>query len=222
MPVDLTKLDDVTRARHLGKPEGEIGLAIADALNSMNARVHQEAYRALAPANGNAIFEVGFGNGHLVPDLLSLAEALSYAGIEISETMVSEALRFNAGLVAQGRVTVQMARSSSIPFSDASFDRALALNTIYFWDDPLQDLRELRRILRTSGWLVLGAIDPAGTRTNAVFKYGFKLYEREQIADLLRAAGFSKPGTTVFTENRTAPDGSRFTSDYFIVTAHVG
>jgi SAM-dependent methyltransferase len=220
MPVDLTKLDDATRARHLGNPDGEIGLAIANALNSMNARVHQEAYRALAPSNGNAIFEVGFGNGHLVPELLSLADALTYAGIDISETMVSEARRFNADLVAQGRVIAQLAASSRIPFPDATFDRALALNTIYFWDNPFQDLSEIRRMLRAGGWLVLGAIDPAGTKANPVFKHGFRLYAREQIADLLRAAGFSKSSTTVFTENRAAPDGSRFTTDYFIVTAY--
>jgi hypothetical protein len=38
--VDLTQLDIAVRARHLANPEGEIGLAIASSLNSMNA-VHR-------------------------------------------------------------------------------------------------------------------------------------------------------------------------------------
>ena len=220
MPVDLTKLDDQTRARHLGNPEGEVGLAMAGALNTMNARVHQEAYHALKPASGNRILEIGFGNGHLVPELMALAADLRYDGIDISETMVVEAQRFNAGLAAQGRYIAQLAKSSAMPFADATFDRTLALNTIYFWDDPAADLAEIRRVLRKGGRLVLGAIDPSSTKTNPVFRHGFKLYEQDQIGQLLRSVGFSDSSINVFQEVRRLPDGKTIENNYFIVTAH--
>ena len=220
MPVDLTKLDDRTRARQLGNPEGEVGLAMAAALNSMNARVHQEAYRALAPTTRNRILEIGFGNGHLVPDLMALADDLSYDGIDISETMVAEARGFNAALAAQGRFTAQLAKSSAMPFSDSTFDRALALNTIYFWDDPRADLAEIRRVLRSGGWLVLGAIDPTGTKANPVFRHGFKLYEQDHIKELLRVAGFAESRINVFHEIRQLPNGGTIENDYFIVIGY--
>jgi ubiquinone/menaquinone biosynthesis C-methylase UbiE len=220
MPVDLTKLDEQSRARHLGNPEGEIGLAIAGNLNTMNARVHQEAYRALAPAAGNAILEIGFGNGHLVPELMALAGDLHYDGIDISETMVAEANRFNAALAAQGRYTAQLARSSAMPFKDASFDRALALNTIYFWDDPKADLSEIRRVMRSGGWLVLGAMDPASTTNVPVFRHGFRFYDQDQLKALLKSAGFSSSHIDVFREVRHQPNGTTFENNYFIVTAH--
>jgi SAM-dependent methyltransferase len=220
MPVDLTKLDDQTRARHLGNPQGEVGLAVAGNLNALNARVHQEAYRALSPAAGNHILEIGFGNGHLVPELIALADDLHYDGVDISETMVAEANRINAPLAAQGRFTAQLAKSSAMPFANATFDRALALNTIYFWDEPKADLTEIRRVMRPGAWFVLGALDPASTKTVPVFRHGFKFYDQDQIKALLKAAGFSASRIDVFHEVRRRPDGTNFENNYFIVTAH--
>ena len=86
--------------------------------------------------------------------------------------------------------------------------------------------RALRRgnfllVIRPGGKLVLGALAPSGTKTNPVFKYGFKFYEQEQIKEMLSEAGFSKLSIDIFNETRSATDGSQFTTDYFIASAHV-
>jgi ubiquinone/menaquinone biosynthesis C-methylase UbiE len=197
--------------------EGDVGIAMAKSLNSMNAKVHEYAFRALSPKKSDRILEIGFGNGHLIPEVLSLAEDLSYAGIGISETMVNEAAAFNKG----ARVDVRVGSSSAIPFPSGDFDRALALNTIYFWSNPSKDLAEIRRVLRPKGKLVLGALDPAGTKTNPVFQHGFKFYEKDQLSRMLKAAGFSSVTIDVFNEVRAASDGSKYATDYFIVSADV-
>jgi arsenite methyltransferase len=215
----VANLEPAALARHLGNPHGEIGIAVADRLNTMNAKVYAEAYRAIAPADGNRIFEVGFGNGHLIPELFGLANGVTYAGLDISETMVNEAAAFNAELTSQGRVEVKLGSSAAIPYSTAAFDRALALNTLYFWASPSTDLAEIRRVLKPQGKLVLGAIAPASTRTNEVFKHGFRFYEAEAIRAMLAAAGFAQVGIEVIHENRKRPDGTEYMTDYFIVTA---
>jgi hypothetical protein len=96
--VDLTKLDQPTIARHLSKPEGEIGCALAD----RNWPVYQAAFRRLGTRPGERFFEAGFGNGKLVPRLLGLAPKLTYTGVDFSETMVGEAEVFNKGLIDAG------------------------------------------------------------------------------------------------------------------------
>lgn len=97
--VDLTQLPPAEMARHLGRPDGEVELAVTERLNRVNANITAEAYRRLEPGAGMHVIEIGFGNGHLLPDLLRLAPNLLYSGIDISPTMVDEARRFNAALV---------------------------------------------------------------------------------------------------------------------------
>jgi len=215
MTIDLSQLDVETRARQLGRLEGEIGLAIAESLNVVNAGVHERAFGALEAETGSRILEVGFGNGHLVPKLLALAGDLSYAGIDISETMVDEATAFNKGAAVEFRV----ASSADIPFASSSFDRVLVLNTIYFWPDPSADLAEIRRVLRPGGRLVLGALAPSGARSNPVFRHGFEFYEKDQLSHMCTAAGFWRISIDVFNEVKEAAGGSRLAVDYYIVSA---
>lgn len=214
--VDLSKIDIETRARQLGNLEGDIGIALAKSLNSVNAQIHEHAFRALLPSRSDRILEIGFGNGHLIPEILSLAEDLSYVGIDISETMVNEAAAFNKG----ARVDVRVASSSAIPFSSREFHRALALNTIYFWANPPVDLAEIRRVLRPKGKLVLGSMDPASTRTNPVFKHGFKFYEEEELSQMVQEVGFVGIAINTFRWVRVTTDGTKSTVNYFIVSAH--
>ena len=62
--------------------------------------------------------------------------------------MVREAVRFNKTLVDRGQAIFQVASAEAIPCMDASFDRVIAINVIYFLADPVPALREVRRVLR--------------------------------------------------------------------------
>jgi len=93
--VDLSKLDPATMAQHLGKPEGEIGRALADSMAERNWSVYEAAFERLGVRSGERIFEVGFGNGKVVPRLMRLASAIAYTGIDYSQAMVAEAKASN-------------------------------------------------------------------------------------------------------------------------------
>ena len=95
--VDLSKLDPATMAQHLGKPEGEIGRALADSMAERNWSVYEAAFERLGVLSGERIFEVGFGNGKVVPRLMRLASAIAYTGIDYSRAMVAEAKASNKG-----------------------------------------------------------------------------------------------------------------------------
>ena len=80
----------------------------------------------------------------------------------------------------------------AIPFDDASFDGVLTVHTIYFWPDPERGLREILRVLKPGGRLVL-VTDLRGP-PKAIAKHGFSSYSQKQQGELLRTAGFSDVG----------------------------
>ncbi len=201
---DLTKLDPATTAQHLGRPEGEIGLALADSMAERNWPVYEAAFKRVGAKPGEYIFEVGFGNGKLVPRLLALAPELTYAGIDISETMVAEAETFNRSLVEAGRATFGLASVEAIPFADGAFDRALTVNTIYFWPDPVRALTEIRRVLRADGALVLMVGTPQTMAQAPHARYGFRLYDEAQLRELHDKAGFRRVDVELYRDRAPA------------------
>jgi arsenite methyltransferase len=217
-PIDTTKLDPATLAKHLGNPEGEIGKAVTAGLNKTNANAYSVALRTLGVVNGDRVLEIGFGNGREIPNVLSLAKDVTYSGLDISETMVSEATGFNSEAVREGRVTLAHGTSASIPADTGTFDKAIALNTIYFWPEPLKDLKELRRAIRPGGRLVLGMNSPESA-TGPVFQHGFRHYGKLEITTMLTRAGFSSVSIDTINESVMRPSGLPWNRDFFIVAA---
>ena len=218
-PVDVTKLDPATLAKHLANPEGAVGIAVTAGLNKTNASLYTAVLAKLAVQGQERILEIGFGNGHEIRRLLACAPGLVYTGVDVSETMVAEAASRNTVQIGNGQVTLRHASSSALPFSPRSFDKALALNTIYFWDNPAVDLAQIRRVLRDDGRLVLGAIAPWSTKNREHFRFGFQFYEAEELTTLCTQAGFDTVEIDVLNDQTVSLSGEKVTRDYFIVAA---
>ena len=207
--ADLQDLTPAERAGQLGKPEGDVGLAIAAWMNGYNRPYIAASYRALALEAGNRILEIGFGNGHDVPNLLGRAEAIEYVGLDVSPTMVAEAARFNQGAVASGKAQFHLGSAAAMPFAPASFDRVIAVNVIYFWPDPVPPLAAIRRVLRPGGLCVIGASDPA-SQSDAVARpeYGFHRRDADALIAAHRQAGFGSVEFEVVEHAVTRNDGT--------------
>jgi ubiquinone/menaquinone biosynthesis C-methylase UbiE len=218
--VDLSKLDPATTARHLGNPEGEIGVAIGNQMNKTNGALNAAVFDRLAPRAGESILEIGFGNGKLVPLLLALAADLTYTGVDISATMAAEAEKFNRSLVDAGRVRFRIASVDAIPFPADTFDRALTVNTIYFWPEPLRGLAEVRRVLRREGVLITAAITPESAAQFPVTAHGFRLYDEARLRALHREAGFRGSEIEPYEEMTTNITGEPIRRAYHLVRSH--
>jgi ubiquinone/menaquinone biosynthesis C-methylase UbiE len=217
-PIDTSQLDPATLAKHLGNPEGEIGKAVTANLNKTNAGAYSAVFQKLGVTAGDRIIEIGFGNGREIPRILSLADGVTYFGLDISETMVADATAHNSEQIREGRVTLTCGSSSNIPADARAFTRALALNTIYFWEDPVSDLKELRRVLQPSGRLVLGAMAP-WSATGPFFQHGFRHYEKPELENFLKRAGFSNVSIDTINETVMRASGSWGERDFFIIVA---
>jgi ubiquinone/menaquinone biosynthesis C-methylase UbiE len=220
MMVDLVKLDPAVRAKYLGKPEGEIGRALADSMAERNWPVYEAAIGRVGLQPGERLLEIGFGNGKLVPRLLTLAPGSTYTGVDFSETMVAEAVAFNRNLIEAAQATFHLASVDEMPLADASFDRAVTVNTIYFWPDPVHALAEIRRVLRPDGAFVVVAHTPEDAAKAPHTRYGFRNYSEAQLIELHEQAGFGRIEVEVYRDSAPTLDRSGIVQRevYFVVS----
>jgi SAM-dependent methyltransferase len=92
--------------------------------------------------------------------------------------------------------------SDDLPFSDAAFDKALAVHTIYFWPSPERDLAEILRVLVPDGKLVLGF--RPGDDPGFAQGYPSEIYNIRAAAaveEAVRSAGFVDVRTEILTSH---------------------
>ena len=142
-----------------------------------------KAIRAILPPFENGI-EIGVGTGRFAVPLGVKT------GLEPSKKM--------AKIAEERGVKVLEGVAEAIPLPDNSYDFALFVTTVCFVDDPLRSLREIFRILRPGGHIVVGFIDketPLGRfyqahKSQSRFYKTARFFSAEEIRSLLKKAGF--------------------------------
>ena len=201
-------LTPAEQARQLREPEGDIGLAVAEWLNTTNRQANARAVELLRLEPGHSVLEIGFGNGRTVPDVVAQAAGVRYAGIDISPTMVDEAMRYNAALVAAGRASFLLASADSMPFADESFDRVFSTGVTHFWAEPARPLIETRRVLRRGGISQMACLHARSAPAFARPEHGFHLRDESAWHALHSGAGFSEVSVETLEFEQTGPDGT--------------
>lgn len=64
------------------------------------------------------------------------------------------------------------------------------MNTIYFWPDPETDLKEIYRVLKPDGKLIVTFRSKERMEKLELTKHGFKLYEPKEAVQFVSHAGF--------------------------------
>ena len=80
-----------------------------------------------------------------------------------------------------------------LPYRDDTFDRAVSFESIYFWPDPVCGLKEIYRVLKQGGKVMIASemTDPEKGKFWAKRCEGMTIYTAEQLAALMGKAGFS-------------------------------
>jgi ubiquinone/menaquinone biosynthesis C-methylase UbiE len=143
------------------------------------------------------VLEIGSGPG---ADIREAARRAGYVtGVDPSEVMVRQARRRNREAVASGRVDVCLGAMPVLPFNDGAFDKAFAINSFQFWLDKDESARELHRVVKPGGQVVI-AVQPRHKGSNE----GSARDVGREIAGVLTSAGFSNVSVS-FKKMRPVP-----------------
>jgi len=112
----------------------------------------RQALRAMELQEGHQLLEVGIGTGLTLP-LYPPGPAI--VGVDYSPAMLARARRRVARMDAPTRIQLMQADAARLPFENASFDLVYAPYVMSVVPDPLLVARELRRVCRPDGRVVL-------------------------------------------------------------------
>ena len=149
-------------------PKGLLGRLAARAMLATNGPLSAWALELLALDPADRVLEVGFGPGELVRQMAERVGRGQVAGVDSSELMVRQATQRNAVRVQSGQVSLTMGSVSALPYEDGLFDKVVTVNSIHFWPDMVQGLREVGRVLRAGGRLVIVLLDHRAASDQAI------------------------------------------------------
>jgi SAM-dependent methyltransferase len=171
-------------ASQFGRPRGVVGHIVGWLMATRNGERTRWTVGLLDVQPRDRVLEIGFGPGLGIELCAALAVAGRVAGVDHSAAMVADASRRNLAAIRAGRVELRQGSVMSLPYHADQFDKAFAINSLRFWPAPVENLREVRRILQADGRLAITE-QPIGADGEAQVPR-----VREQLLEQLAAAGF--------------------------------
>jgi SAM-dependent methyltransferase len=102
-----------------------------------------------------SVLDVGCGGGRTVQKLAAMTTQGMVHGIDYANGSVAASRAKNAELIGAGRVEIKQASVSQLPFPEDKFNVVTAVETQYYWPDLPKDMREILRVLKPGGTLVI-------------------------------------------------------------------
>ncbi|MDQ1858088.1 class I SAM-dependent methyltransferase [Chryseobacterium sp. WLY505] len=193
-------------AQNLANPQGERGIEIGEMMNATNISMTLESIKTLVIEDEQQILEIGHGNAAHLKSIMSLAKNLRYTGIDISETMHNEAKRLNKEFESEADFVLY--EGKRLPFRDRSFDKIFTVNTVYFWENPVEFLNEIYRVLKDDGTFVLTFGQREFMEKLPFTEYDFTLYSNSEMEELVSKSQFKRMKTSEREEEIKSKTGN--------------
>ncbi|KFF26282.1 class I SAM-dependent methyltransferase [Chryseobacterium vrystaatense] len=177
-------------AQNLANPQGEKGIEIGEMMNATNISMTLESIKTLLIEDDEHILEIGHGNAAHLKNILSRAQNLKYTGVDISETMYNEARKLNKKF--EGQADFVLYEGKKLPFEDKAFDKIFTVNTVYFWENPVEFLNEIYRVLKKEGTFVLTFGQREFMEKLPFTEYDFTLYSNSEMEEIVSESQFKR------------------------------
>jgi SAM-dependent methyltransferase len=126
-------------------PKGLLGRLAGRFMLLTNKQAEQLAL--LDPASGSRVLEVGFGPGGMIRRLLD--RGVTVCGVDPSPEMVAQAGKRNSS------AELRVGTAAETGYPDEDFDHVVAVNNVALWPDLEAGLRELHRVVRPGGTVLI-------------------------------------------------------------------
>jgi SAM-dependent methyltransferase len=179
------------------KPTGWLGRLVARGMNISHSKLTDWGLSHVSVGKHFTILDIGCGGGGTVRKLAGIATEGKVYAIDYSEESVRISRKRNRELIEAGHVEVQHGSVSTLPFLDSMFDLVSAVETHYFWPDLVNDMKEVLRVLKPGGILIVMGGEYRGGKydeRNAKWvELGDMAYHStDELRELLSAVGYSE------------------------------
>ena len=175
------------------KPVGKLGDNLIDDMNINHEGLVRWSINHLDISKDDRILDVGCGGGVNVERFLKMTENNVY-GIDYADLSVERSAELNRKAIDEGRCEIIRASVSDLPFEDNSFDIVTAFETVYFWPDFINDLIEIRRVLKEDGILFIAnealPNEYDERQRHIIELLEMKIYSQDELEAALKIAGF--------------------------------
>ena len=121
-------------ARQGRHPYGLLGAIVGRVMAEETAADNERAIAMLGIQPTDHVLDIGTGDGRSLGVLAALAERGVVVGVDTSDVMLTIAVRRNKPLIRTRRVRVEKSSSDELHVGAHSFDKAMAVHTLYFWN----------------------------------------------------------------------------------------
>jgi len=183
-------------ANQVRKPSRGLGRGALARMNLSHSRLTDWGLEHVRVEKRFTILDVGCGGGRTIQKLAAVATEGRVVGVDYADGSVEVSRELNADTLRAGRVEIQQASVSKLPFADATFDLVTAVETHYYWPDLDHDAREILRVLKPGGTFIAIAEAYKGSRYDlwmrpAMLLLRAKMLSVEEHRAWLATAGFS-------------------------------
>jgi len=181
---------------------GWLGRLLLWNMNSRHSKLTDWGLAQISIEKQATILDVGCGGGRTVSKLAAIATQGKVYGLDYSPASVAVAEKINRQWIAIGRVEIREGSVSRMPYADSTFDLVTAVETHFWWPDLPGDMREVFRVVKPGGrLLVIAEIYKGATTASARLaeKYptGMKLLTIDEHRDLFQNTGYTDVRITV-------------------------
>ena len=172
--------------------------------------------KALPPGEGLRVLDVATGTGEIAFELLRSPRVAEVVGVDPAAQMLAMAERKAKTISRGGDVRFQQMDAIALAFDDASFDVVTVAFGVRNMTDPIAALRELRRVLRPGGrLLVLEFSLPA----SALVRGPFLVYFRHVLP---RVGGWISGKADAYRYLNRSVEGFPYGEDFAEILRNVG
>lgn len=184
-------------------PAGEDGSKILAHMNSEHKNLTSWGFEHLE--FGDKILDIGCGGGAAIARLAKAYPKAKISGCDLSPTSIECSSKTNKELIEIGRVEIKESSVSNLDYSDKEFDTVYSIESLYFWPNQQEDLKEVFRVLKENGKFMTVLEMVGGNmneRSSAIAEHlEMNCPTPEELEKLLKNAGFSKINIDYDKEN---------------------
>ena len=150
-------------------PKGRMGRAMLKFMNLCHAPLTNWGLNLVDIQDGWTMLDIGCGGGATLKRLLKRSQDAQVYGIDISDESVAKARKVNRALLDK-QVFIQQGSAAKLPYEDGMFDLVTAVETVYFWPNLPECLKEVRRVLKPGSRfaIMVEVVDTDSMWTNVV------------------------------------------------------